>query len=168
MMLTPLLLSGCQVVSVKNQALNVTIANERDSILTRNKLSEASLNVLSMTGSEAKPCIEEPSECVAKLAQIPQIQDEQLLSTASEIYLAKAMTLSDSANCRVSMLAKRHSEARQKADQQKYHTCLDQSLTMLDKSIRYSYAYLFETKRLPKDRIFDNRQVQIRDFYNQE
>ena len=167
MMLTPLLLSGCQVVSVKNQALNVTIANERDSILTRNKLSEASLNVLSMTGSEAKPCIEEPSECVAKLAQIPQIQDEQLLSTASEIYLAKAMTLSDSANCRVSLLAKRHSEARQKADQQKYHTCLDQSLTMLDKSIRYSYAYLFETKRLPKDRIFDNRQVQIRDFYNQ-
>lgn len=167
MMLTLLLLSGCQVVSVKNQALNVTIANERDSILTRNKLSEASLNVLSMTGSEAKPCIEEPGECVAKLAQIPQIQDEQLLSTASEIYLAKAMTLSDSANCRVSLLAKRHSEARQKADQQKYHTCLDQSLTMLDKSIRYSYAYLFETKRLPKDRIFDNRQVQIRDFYNQ-
>ena len=167
MMLTPLLLSGCQVVSVKNQALNVTIANERDSILTRNKLSEASLNVLSMTGSEAKPCIEEPDECVAKMAQIPQIQDEQLLSTASEIYLAKAMTLSDSANCRVSLLAKRHSEARQKADQQKYHTCLDQSLTMLDKSIRYSYAYLFETKRLPKDRIFDNRQVQIRDFYNQ-
>ncbi len=47
-------LSGCQVVSVKQQALGVTIANERDSILTRNKLSEASLNVLSMTGSEAK------------------------------------------------------------------------------------------------------------------
>ena len=41
-----LLLSGCQVVSVKSQALNVTIANERDSILTRNQLSEASLNVL--------------------------------------------------------------------------------------------------------------------------
>lgn len=167
MTLAPLLLSGCQVVSVKNQALNVTIANERDSILTRNKLSEASLNVLSMTGSEAKVCIEDPKECVAKLAQIPQIQDEQILSTASEIYLAKAMALSDSSNCKVSLLSKRHSEERQKLDQEKYHTCLDQSLTMLDKSIRYSYAYLFETKRLPQDRIFDNRQVQIRDFYNQ-
>ncbi|OTG38892.1 hypothetical protein B7G60_14765, partial [Staphylococcus aureus] len=41
-------LTGCQVVSVKEQAFNVTISNERDSILTRDKLSEASLNVLSM------------------------------------------------------------------------------------------------------------------------
>ncbi|MFI7969217.1 alpha/beta hydrolase, partial [Acinetobacter baumannii] len=40
-------------------------------------------------------------------------------------------------------------------------------LSLLDKSIRYSYAYLFSTKRKPNDRIFDNRQVQIRDFYNQ-
>lgn len=37
---------------------------------------------------------------------------------------------------------------------------------MLDQSIRYSYAYLFKTQRAPQDRIFDNRQVQIRDFYN--
>ena len=29
------LLTGCQIVSVKNQAINVTIANERESILTR-------------------------------------------------------------------------------------------------------------------------------------
>jgi len=46
-LLSSYLLTGCQIVSVKNQALNVTIANERESILTRNKLSEASLNVLS-------------------------------------------------------------------------------------------------------------------------
>ncbi len=51
--MSPLILSGCQVVSVKNQKVNVTITNERDSILTRSKMSEASLNVLSMTGREA-------------------------------------------------------------------------------------------------------------------
>ncbi len=50
------ILSGCQVVNVKQQALNVTIANERNSILTQDKLSEASLNVLSMSGQEAKAC----------------------------------------------------------------------------------------------------------------
>ncbi|HQW54460.1 MAG TPA: alpha/beta hydrolase, partial [Acinetobacter sp.] len=44
---------------------------------------------------------------------------------------------------------------------------LDQELESLDKSIRYSYAYLFKTQRQPQARIFDNRQVQIRDFYNQ-
>lgn len=53
-------LSGCQVVSVKEQALNVTLSNERDSILTRDKLSEASLNVLSMTGREARSVLTSP------------------------------------------------------------------------------------------------------------
>ena len=61
-LLSTTLLSGCQVVSVKNQALKVSIANERDSILSRKKLSEASLNVLSMTGREANICAEKTGE----------------------------------------------------------------------------------------------------------
>lgn len=162
-----LLLGGCQVVSVKNQSLNVTIANERDSILSRSKLSEASLNVLAMTGREAKTCTEDPEKCVDELKQIPQIQDEQRLSAASELYLAKAIALENSAECKISILTKHTSEEHQKVQKDKYNKCLDQQLYMLDKSIRYSYAYMFKTKRGPQDRIFDNRQVQIRDFYNQ-
>lgn len=61
------LLSGCQVVSVKQQAVNVTIANERNSILMQDKLSEASLNVLSMSGREAKICMDQPTSCVNEL-----------------------------------------------------------------------------------------------------
>ena len=160
-------LSGCQVVSVKNQSLNVTITNERESILTRDKLSEASLNVLSMTGREAKICSKQPEECVSELKQIPQIQDEQLLSTASELYLAKALSLEKSSACKVSILTKTQSEEKKALQKQNYQSCLDQQLGMLDKSIRYSYAYMFSTKRGPQDRIFDNRQVQLRDFYNQ-
>ncbi|WP_406565287.1 lipase family alpha/beta hydrolase [Acinetobacter chinensis] len=159
-------LTGCQVVSVKNQAINVTISNERESILTRDKLSEASLNVLSMTGREAKSCSEKPDECVSSLKEIRQIQDEQLLSTASELYLSKALLLEKSSNCKISILTKHQSAEKQQIQQQLYNDCLDQSLTMLDKSIRYSYAYMFKTQRAPQDRIFDNRQVQIRDFYN--
>ena len=67
--MSPLILSGCQVVSVKNQKVNVTNANERDSILTRSKMSEASLNVLSMTGREAKSCTDEPEKCVADFSR---------------------------------------------------------------------------------------------------
>lgn len=169
LMLTALIsiLSGCQVVSVKNQSLNVTINNERESILTRDKLSEASLNVLSMTGREAKVCSEQPEECVNELKQIPQIQDEQLLSTASELYLAKALSLEKSSACKISILAKTQSEEKKAVQKQNYQNCLDQQLGMLDKSIRYSYAYMFKTKRGPQDRIFDNRQVQLRDFYSQ-
>lgn len=160
-------LTGCQVVSVKQQALNVTIANERNSVLMQDQLSEASLNVLSMSGREAKVCTSDPDQCIAELKSIPQIGDEQFLSTASEMYLAKAMLLEKSSECNISRLAKYKSEQHQQASQQIYNDCLDQQMNMLDKSIRYSYAYLFETKRQPKDRIFDNRQVQIRDFYNQ-
>lgn len=162
-----LLLSGCQVVSVKTVSLNATIATERDSILSRNKLSEASLNVLSMTGREAKICSDDPDHCVKELKEIAQIQDEQLFSTASELYLAKALAYENSSNCKTSILTSHRSEEKQKTIQQAYDTCLDNQLHMLDQSIRYSYAYMFKTKRNVNDRIFDNRQVQIRDFYNQ-
>ena len=164
---TPFILNGCQVVSVKNQKINVTIANERDSILTRSKMSEASLNVLSMTGREAKSCTETPDTCVNELEQIKEIQDEQLYSTASEIYLTKALALTTSSNCKISLITKHKSEEKQKVIQQNYDECQNQLSSMLDKSIRYSYAYLFKTERQPQDRIFNNRQVQIRDFYNQ-
>jgi hypothetical protein len=60
------ILSGCQVVNVKQQALNVTIANERNSILTQDKLSEASLNVLSMSGKKLK-FVQIPEPCVNQL-----------------------------------------------------------------------------------------------------
>ena len=161
------LLSGCQVVSVKQQAVNVTIANERNSILMRDKLSEASLNVLSLSGREAKICMDQPTSCVNELKMIPEIVDEQFLSTASELYLAKAMQLDKSSACTVSSITKHRSEDHQRQTQQTYDDCQTEQLKMLDKSIRYSYAYLFKTKRKPIDRIFDNRQVQIRDFYNQ-
>jgi len=160
------ILTGCQVVSVKEQAFNVTISNERDSILTRDKLSEASLNVLSMTGREARICTEQPQECVEALKEIPQILDEQLLSTASELYLAKSLQLGKGSECKSSVLTKTQSEEKKQLQKQNIQKCQDQQLAMLDQSIRYSYAYLFKTQRAPQDRIFDNRQVQIRDFYN--
>lgn len=166
-LLSTLTMSGCQVVSLKQQALNVTIANERNSILTQKKLSEASLNVLSMSGKEAKICMQTPDQCIADLHKIPQILDEQLLSTASELYLSKSITLSESSACKISKLSKHKSDEEQQKIQNSYDECLDQELEALDKSIRYSYAYLFKTERQPQERIFDNRQVQIRDFYNQ-
>ena len=159
--------SGCQVVSVKQQTLDVSIANERESIISRNKLSEASLNILSMAGKDTKTCLENPTKCVNELQQIPEIQDEKLLSTASELFLGKAQALSASSECKTSLLSNHRSIEKQKKERGIYQKCLDEQLSMLDQSIRYSYAYLFKTEREPEDRIFDNRQVQIRDFYNQ-
>ena len=163
-----MMMTGCQVVSVKQQALNITIANERDSILTRDKLSEASLNVLSMTGRESKSCTDVPESCLTDIKQIPQVPDEQFFSTASELYLAKAKLLEKSASCKAKIKGDTDDlTPEQRAKRNLQDDCIDQELDMLDQSIRYSYAYLFKTERHPDQRIFDNRQVQVRDFYNQ-
>lgn len=160
-------ISGCQVVSVKQQALNITIANERESILTRDKLSEASLNVLSMTGREAKTCTDQPESCLSDIKQIPQVPNEQFFSTASELYLARAQQLEKSKDCKAKITQDTNLPEKLVSKQKLQNDCIDQEMDMLDQSIRYSYAYLFKTERNPDQRIFDNRQVQVRDFYNQ-
>ncbi len=103
-------LTGCQVVSVKEQKVGTTLSNERDSILTRDELSEASLNVFSISGQETKQCIRNPDQCMQELAQIPQIVDEQYLSAGSEVYLAHAIRLNESSSCD---FAKTHAKENQ-------------------------------------------------------
>ena len=148
-------LTGCQVVSVKEQKVGTTLSNERDSILTRDELSEASLNVLSMSGQETKKCINDPDQCMQDLAQIPQIVDEQYLSAGSEIFLAQAIRLNESSSCD---FAKTHAkEGQNNLDEkqklkyqqlgQQYIQCTTKQLESLNNAIRYSYAYLFATKR---------------------
>lgn len=167
LLLTIIALGGCQAVSVKQQAFNITITNERDSILTHDKLSEASLNVLSMTGRESKICMNDPTSCLTDIQQIPQIPNEQFFSTASEIYLAKAMSLEKTTACKFKIKEDQLLTDKQKDKLELQNKCINDELQMLDRSIRYSYAYLFKTERHPDQRIFDNRQVQVRDFYNQ-
>lgn len=162
------LLSGCQVVSVKQQAIGTTLSNERDSILTRSKLSEASLNVLSMTGGEADQCLDKPQQCMEKLNQIPEIVDEQRLATGSELYLAYALELKNSGACNINGITQKFKKPEeQEATIQTYRQCVLTQMEALGQSLRFSYAYLFATDRPPQDRLFNNRQVQVRDFYNQ-
>lgn len=162
------LVSGCQVVSVKQQKIGTTLSNERDSILTRNKLSEASLNILSMAGNEAEKCVEAPSGCIDKLQQIQEIADEQRLATGSELYLSHAISLKNSSDCSINgTIQKLRKPEEQQAITQQHQNCMLKQMDALSLSIRYSYAYLFASQRPAQERLFNNRQVQVRDFYNQ-
>lgn len=161
-------LTGCQVVSVKQQNLSVGLINERDSILTEDRLSEASLNLLSATAQKTQDCISQPDQCLEDIRKIPEIDQESMLSAGSEIYLARAIQLKAERRCNPNSFTSRFQNEDRKALAQKdYQNCNVQQLDALNQSIRYSYAYLFSTKRAPEQRIFDNRQVQVRDFYNQ-
>lgn len=78
-----------------------------------------------------------PKRMYRHIKKIPQLQDEQLLSTASELYLSKAIALSESYECESNKLIKAKTE-----EGQKHLKCLDEQLDALDKSIRYSYAFV--------------------------
>lgn len=160
--------SGCQVVSVKQQKVGTTLSNERDSILTRSKLSEASINVLAMANQDAEKCAESPEKCIDTLLNIPEIIDEQRLSTGSELYLAYANQLKDSSDCNINSITQKFKNPEElKVITDNYTQCLLKQSEALNQSIRFSYAYLFATQRAPQERLFNNRQVQVRDFYNQ-
>ncbi|XID75632.1 lipase family alpha/beta hydrolase [Alkanindiges sp. WGS2144] len=175
------LLSGCQVVKVKQQPLAVSLSNERDSILVRSRLSEATLSVLSSTGQDPEQCIDNPKPCLTELRKVPQVQDEQYLSVSSELYIAKVNQLKKTAECRSPLEPEAFSTDLQglgnkivrpvhspkTVDWEPFKKCLAIQQNLLANSIRHAYAYLFYTDRDAKDRMFDNRQVQVRDFYHQ-
>ena len=175
------LLSGCQVVKVKQQPLAVSLSNERDSVLIRSRLSEASLSVLSSAGQDPEQCSDDPKTCLDKLRGIPQVQDEQYLSVGSELYIAKVNQLKKTAECRSPLEGEIFStdlkglgnkivqpvNVPKTVDLAPFRQCLATQQDFLATSIKYAYAYLFFTDRDAKERMFDNRQVQVRDFYQQ-
>ena len=175
------LITGCQVVKVKQQTLAVSLSNERDSILIRSRLSEATLSVLTSMGQDPDECMDKPEACLIKLRKIPQVQDEQYLSVGSELFIAKVNQLKTTTECRSPLepdvfssdlkglgnKVVRPVNPPKEIDLTPFKECLGVQQDLLAKSIKYSYAYLFYSERDATARMFDNRQVQVRDFYQQ-
>lgn len=158
-----LTLSACQVINmvdVKQVNFEQNMAQERQSILTNQKLSQSSKNILLAIHPNLETCVQSPASCMNELNQIAEIHDEDKLATGSELYLAHALFLKQRASCHTAIQQK---QARTPQEKQ----CIDDYLESLNQSIRYSYAYLFASSRQPQQRIFNNRQIQVKDFYNQ-
>lgn len=168
--LISLALSGCQVinlVSVKQVPLSKSLSNERASILTENELSQASQNTLLMVTTKIENCIDTPDECMQGFKQTPELGDEQILSTGSELYLSHALKLKEKSECQPKFYQSEKNKQLKQQKRQQFKQCAMQHLEALNQSIRYSYAYLFATQRKPEQRLFNNRQIQVKDFYNQ-
>jgi len=151
-------LSACQLVKLQQRSLSASLTDKTQSILTRSQLSDATQNTLLLSGLKIDQCISQPDQCVQTLQQKLTDNSEQSYAAASEIYLTRALQLSHEKHCDIPLSQIQHST--------KQNQCLDQVLTLLDQSIRFSYAYLFETQHTPQQRIFDQRQTQVRLFYN--
>ncbi len=138
------LLSGCAMVKAKTQKPAQYVDAIRSDVLSTGELSAAARETLLSGGIEQKPCQEKVALCTARLDFILQEDVERRLSAESELWLAEAMKLAGDRNTRGS----------------------DVEASAWLESARYAYAYLFFSARKPGERAFENRQTQVRDYYN--
>ena len=134
------LLTGCAGVKVSSIQPSDYLAQRRADVLTSGQLSPATRESLRVMGSEAKPCLANAADCRTALRSSPGLSDEQRLSALAELWAKQAMDL----------------EREQPV----------QAISAWLESARYAWAYLFFTDRAPTARAFEDRQTQVRDYYN--
>jgi pimeloyl-ACP methyl ester carboxylesterase len=155
------LLSGCQLVKLKEDKISASLNNKTDNILTNQKLSSPSQHLLLSVNETDQSCLSQLESCINKLRNTPILDADQIYATASELYLARALAADQNRECKKDLAT--HPS---KLASTKIKMCLDQQLSDFDSSLRYSYVYLFQSSQAPETRLFDSRQGQVRTFYN--
>jgi pimeloyl-ACP methyl ester carboxylesterase len=150
-LLAAALLAGCAGVKVGSISPADYLAQRRGDVLTTGKLSTSAQEVLRVIGSDADLCGKSGPACRAALADSPGLSDEQRLSALSEVWLQVALAADKGASTAESI-----SEP----------SSPDAAIEAWLETARHAYAYLFFTARKPRDRAFEDRQTQVRDYYN--
>jgi len=143
------LLAGCAGVKVGSISPAEYLAQRRGDVLTTGRLSTSAEEVLRVIGSDAELCGKDGPACRNALADSPGLSDEQRLSALSEVWLQVAIAAEKSGSA---------TPPGSRADTAAIEAWLE--------SARHAYAYLFFTARKPRDRAFEDRQTQVRDYYN--
>lgn len=138
-------LSGCAMVKAKPIKAEHYIEARRGDILTTGELSASTHQTLNILGLEARFCLTQPKDCTQELSQADGTSRENGLAAAAEVWMASALAGGN----RVAS-----------GDQQ------DRQLSAWLEVARYAYAYLFYTERTPAERGLEERQTQVRDYYN--
>lgn len=131
-------------VAVRSMNTDEYIRIKRGDVLTGNTPSAASIETIKVAGLDVSACLDLDNpghECIAALLQTSGINDERRLSTLSELWVQQALSISQT-----------------KAAEARLHAWLQ--------AARYAYAYLFFTNRSAGERAFEDRQTQVRDYYN--
>lgn len=141
---TAALLAGCAGVQVSSVLPSDYLSQRRSDILTAGRLSAATLETLRVIGVEDKHCDTLPVQCRDTIASMPGLTDDQRLSSLAELWTQTALQ------------AQRAAPGSHGSDE------IDAWL----EAARHAYAYLFFSSRKPGERIFEDRQSQVRDYYN--
>ncbi|MHB8138786.1 MAG: esterase/lipase family protein [Smithellaceae bacterium] len=114
-------------------------------MLTTGKLSVYTGTALQVVGINKKKCDGESAFCRKALVETIGLHSEQRLSALAELWLKEAMELD-----------------RQPRNREHFENIINAYL----ETARHAYAYLFLTKRTPNMRALEDRQAQVRDYYN--
>jgi len=134
-------LGGCAMVEVNSLAAGDYIATKRGDLLTTGELSAATAETIRVAGLEESACSTSSMGCIDALAATQGITHERRLAALSELWLQQAMTTPAAAPA-------------------------DPRIDLWLETARHAYAYLFFSERSPGQRAFENRQIQVRDYYN--
>lgn len=138
------LLAGCAGVHVSSLQPSDYLSQRRSDILTAGTLSAATQEALRVIGLERKRCEELPSLCRDSIASTPALTDDQRLSALAELWTQAALQ------------AQRAAPGSHGSDE----------IDAWFEAARHAYAYLFFSSRKPSERMFEDRQTQVRDYYN--
>ncbi|MGV8961700.1 MAG: esterase/lipase family protein [Stenotrophomonas sp.] len=148
MMATVLLLgSGCAMVKMKTVATTDYVTLKRGDVLDGGRLSASTQEMLSVIGLTESQCGKDLPACRQAVQQTDAMHTEQRLATLSELWVKEALALTPKTKTEGVALPE---------------GALDAWL----EAARYAYAYLFFSGRTPADRAFEDRQTQVRDYYN--
>lgn len=137
------LLSNCAMVSVSNVDSRDYVKQRRGDVLTTGELSQYTGTVLQILGQNERSCQRQAADCAEMLSTAMGLTSEQRLSAMSELWLYQALWYGKPRN--KDILAE---------------------LDAYVMSARYAYAYLFYSGTAPYNRLFEDRQTQVRDYYN--
>ncbi len=154
-----LLLGGCAIlqefkpsVAVKPMTAGEYITLKRGDILTTGELSSATWQTIEVTGLDVDACAKPSTACIDALREVPGISSERRLSALSELWLQQAIALP--------------ATPPRNAPPEALQAVNDARLQAWMEAARHAYAYLFFGTRTPGERAFEDRQTQVRDYYN--
>ncbi|PKG53699.1 hypothetical protein CXF87_06150 [Halomonas sp. MES3-P3E] len=140
-----LIVNGCAMVGVSSLSPGEYIALKRGDLLTSGELSAATQETIKVIGLDEGRCREHSQNCVDILSSTAGIAEERRLSALAELWLQEAMSKAGSSSDIPSTEA---------------------DIYAWIEVARHAYAYLFFSERSPGERAFEDRQIQVRDYYN--
>jgi pimeloyl-ACP methyl ester carboxylesterase len=143
-LLVSLLLSGCAMVRVSSLGPEQYIAMRRGDILSTGRLSAATRDTLRVAALDEGTCPREPQLCIDSITTVTGLSVDRRLASLAELSLQRAMAQTPNGDAAWS----------------------DAQFDLWLRTARYAYAFLFLGQRTAGERAFEDRQTQVRDYYN--